>query len=129
MTLTPIETMATVLSTFILLKIILVFIHPGGWMKTTQKIMRHTKIVTTIYLIIIAVVGYYLLLSVNIVQIMGTSLLVVMLIALQFIPYMDDLIKISNKKFKTPFDIIKQMWLPILFWIAISLWTLYSIFA
>ena len=122
---TTLEWFALIIALFSLVKIAFILFKPKAWMGFSQKIWKRPKIVGMISLILSAVVLYYLLQELTIVQIFATILFFSLFMMMGFVPYIKDLMSITRKNMK---KIIKESRVYILIWLLLIIWVLWEIF-
>ena len=122
---TAVEWLALAIAVFSLVKIGFILIKPKAWMVFAGKIWRKPKITGSVALILSAVVLYYLLQELTIVQIFASMLFFALLIAMGFVPYIKELISFNRKNMK---KIIKESRFYILIWLLLIIWVLWEIF-
>lgn len=118
---TYIEWFALTIAVLGLIKIIVLFISPESWFNFAKKVWKKPNLVAIISLILSAVVLYYLLQSMTIVQIFAVMLLTSLLLAVGMAPFVNDFLKINKKRMKNK---LKESWLYILIWLVLILWVL-----
>src|SRR3989338_11237923 len=94
---TPIEILALIFAIGILVKIIAVLVNPKSNLKLAEMMLEGTGVLRIIYLILLAITGYYLLLELNIIQISAVMLFALILVALAFIPYNKHVLEIRRE--------------------------------
>ncbi len=121
------EIFAVIIAVLLLVKLAVIAINPRAWIKVPEFIYGGGNVSTIIFLVLTAIVGYYLLQELTIVQIFAVTLFVTLLMGLGFIPYQEKLLKLSKYflKEKHPF---RKHWLSILIWIGLSIWVLWAVF-
>ena len=124
----PIEILALIFSILILVKILAAFINPKSNLKLAEMMLEGTGVLRVIYLVLLAVVGYYLLWELTIIQISAVMLFALILVALVFIPYHKHALEIGRDLVKSRKKMLKHNWLQMLIWAAIAVWTLVAIF-
>jgi hypothetical protein len=120
--------LAVIFALFIIVKISIVFIYPHGWFKFADALLRNTILMTVVYLVLAAIVGYYILRSFSIVQVAAVMLFTSLLIGLALIPFSETMLSIREGLLGSRLDILRKTWLTLLIWIAIAVWTLYEVF-
>ncbi|MBS3090226.1 hypothetical protein J4433_00470 [Candidatus Pacearchaeota archaeon] len=126
---TPIEILALIFAIGILVKIIAVLVNPKSNLKLAEMMLEGTGVLRIIYLILLAITGYYLLLELNIIQISAVMLFALILVALAFIPYNKHVLEIRREHAKSRKKFLKQNWLQLVIGAAIAIWTLVAILA
>jgi hypothetical protein len=128
MPLTPIEIIALILIITSLIKIIVIAISPNTWkISVVNPIFNKPKLTGTISLILAAIVLYYLLQEINIVQILATMVFFALLISISFSIYHKELTKLVNNIYNKN-KILKEAWFYILIWLVLLIWGLKEIF-
>ena len=121
--------LAVILSLVIIVKISIVFIYPHGWFRVVDALFRHTIIITIVYAVLTAIVGYYILRNFNIVHVAAVMLFASLLIGLALIPFSESILSIREELLGSRLDILRKTWLSLLIWIALAVWTLYEVFS
>lgn len=122
---TSIEVLATIFAALILIKLIVVLIKPEVWIKISKALLKKSVLTTLIYLVLAAIVGNYILASVDAIQIAAVMLFTSLLMAIGFIPYSNMIDKMREQVMN---EGISKAWLSILIWLAIAIWILYKVF-
>ncbi|MCR4328377.1 MAG: hypothetical protein NUV53_02555 [Patescibacteria group bacterium] len=120
---TPIDILAVVFSVIVLVKLAVVIINPGIWMKLVDPIYRHTTVTTIVYVVLLAVAGYYVLPLVTAVQFGAIALIVMLIVGLGFIPYANVILKLRDEVIAKG---IGKAWFSVLVWFALAIWVLVS---
>ena len=105
MAFSAIEIFALILSFIVLLKLILLVTIPDFLFKLSRKWFKNVKLFQGIILILGAVVLYYLLQTLSIVQIFAVTLFVGALYALILVPYAQKLMKLFKQYIDEDCDI------------------------
>ncbi|MAG44435.1 hypothetical protein CL633_00930 [bacterium] len=116
--------MALAMALLAVIKLIVVLTKPDVWIKITDAILKKSTINTIIFLGLLVITGYYLLQSLTIVEIGATMLFTSLLMALAWVPYKDELMKLRPKLIK---EGLAKSWLVIIVWIIILVWIFYDI--
>ncbi len=56
----PIEILATFFAVFVIVKLVVVTVKPGLWMKWAKGILKNELLITLIYFVFAVIVGYYI---------------------------------------------------------------------
>ncbi len=94
-------------------------------MKIVDVIMKNYVRTMVIYLILAAIVGYYVLTSINIMDVAVVMLFTSLLIGVSLAPYSTSLIKLQEEVMSVG---VGKAWLPMLIWGILALWILYAVF-
>ena len=125
MVFTPIELFAFILSVFVLIKLVVIFVDPNKWMNFASSIWSRPALTSFISLLLAVMVLYYLLEELTIVQIFAVMLFFTLIFAMGIAPYAKEFIAMGKKMINRT---VKDLWFYILIWLALIAWTLYSLF-
>jgi hypothetical protein len=110
----------------VLLKLVLLALNPHFWVGAVQALQAHQTLVTLIYLVMIAITGYCIFSTLDLIDIAVAMFFTGMLIALSAIPY-------AGAMLKLPAEIIGiglgKSWLAMMLWGALAVAVLYKIFS
>ena len=121
----PIEILATFFAVFVIVKLVVVTVKPGLWMKWAKGILKNELLISLIYFVFAVIVGYYIFEELTVVQVAAVTLWVSMLIGIGFIPYSKILLKTSDELLSVG---ISKTWLSMLIWAVLAVWVLYAVF-
>ena len=124
---TPIEIMALVVVLLGGIKLIVFAINPKSWMKVVDSVFSRPMLTTVVSLILGALVLWFLLKEITIVQIFGAMLFFMFLMALGWSAYSKEMLAFSKKVLKQK-DLLKRSWLILVIWIVLLIWVLYALF-
>jgi len=123
-----INIIALVLIVVSAIKIVVILVKPGAWVNVVKKIWSSPMMMSGISLILGAIVLYYLIQSgLTIVQIMAVTAFVALLMAVGIGMYANEVVGMAKKLLNR--KMLKRMWLYIIIWIALLVWTAYALFA
>lgn len=125
---TAVENIALIVIAFIVIKLIVLLVNPKRWMNFSKKLYSNKTTYTIVSLILAAVVLYYLLLEITIVQILAVVAFVALLMMIGLGPYYNSLAKIAETQIKKG-NFWKDNWFYILIWGALIVWALVEMFA
>ena len=124
---TPLEVLATIFGVLVLLKLLLIIFNPPLRIRIVESILnKNIAVLTIIYLVLTAIVGYYVLSSLSIVEVAAAMMLLSGLMGLFFIQYPKIMLQLANETLSS--DFLKKNWLSILIWAAIAVWVLFEVF-
>jgi len=126
---TPIEILATIFAVLVLVKIAICAVNPKHWMRWARAALKESALAMVAYLILAAIVGYYVLTSMSIVQVAAVMLLTGILAALAFIPYSEALLKMGEDIVEK--GVLYKSWkvgIIVSIWVALAIWVLYAVF-
>ena len=122
---TPVEIIAVIFAILVIVKMVTVwFVKPNFAMKMTKMFMSNRIIVTVGFVIVAAVIGYFLIAEMSISQIVAASLFGMIIYGLFIVQYPDEYLKLAADAMKNK----TRVWLPSLIFLVLSLWVLYEAF-
>ena len=124
---TPIEIIALTLIVFSAIKILVLIIKPTAWMNFAKSIYSNARITQWIILALAAVVFYYLIAELSVVQILAAGTFMVLLVWYGIASYGKLIIDKVQKDVKNG-KIWKEYWFYTLLWVALMAWGLKEIF-
>ena len=110
------------------IKLITIIISPKSWINFASKIWKNPKIIALVSLVLGAVVFYYLIQEITIVQIFAVILFVMFIFALTFAVYSKEFYPMLQK-FAKEKEIFKKGWLPIIIWAVLIVWAVKELLA
>jgi len=122
----PIETIATITAVIILVKMALLYLNPKPLFKLGRSIMQKAETAKWVYLIIALIVGQYLIDALSIVEIMAVLLFSSLLYGASLMSYAKGLEKFYKVIEKD--HILQKAWAPVLIYVLISFWVLWTLF-
>jgi hypothetical protein len=123
---TPTKILAIIFAVAILVKLAFLIIRPRLWARAAHAVIGNYATATVIYLILAAIVGYYVLTSINIVEVAAVMLFASLLIGLSLAPYAASLVKLSDEVMQVG---LGKTWLALVIWGLLALWVLYAVFS
>jgi len=126
MVLTSIEIFALIVVIVAAIKILVLLIQPKSWLSVVKTVYAKPALAMMVELILAAVILYYLLAELNIVQIFAVMLFFALLMAISFTTYSKETISWARKMLNK--NVIKKAWLAILIWVILIVWVLYTLF-
>jgi hypothetical protein len=119
---------ALIVAALSIIKITIILIKPHAWLKVTRSIYHKPKVIVVISFILAAAVLYYLLMEgFTIIDIFAVMLFMMLLAVSGVALHKKEIIEVGAKLMKK--GVIKQYWFYILIWLALSIWTIWAIFA
>ena len=109
------------------IKLLFFLFSPGSWFGFSKKLYSSPAVLVTVQVILAAIVFYYLLQTLTIVQIMGGVVLGVLLTGLSFAVYSKEAMAMAEKIYKQK-NMLKKTWLIWVIWLALFAWTLTVLF-
>ena len=96
-------------------------------MKLPRGMFAKPKVVMVVSVVLAAIVLYYLLVELTIVQVFAAVAFAYLMVLLSFAAYSHLFGGLATKMLKEG-SILKKSWLLIVIWVALSIWVLYTIF-
>ena len=121
---TSIEVLATIFAVLVLVKMAFIRTNPKAWMNFAQPILRNSVVALLVYLVLAAVVGYFIFSSMTIVQVGAVMLLTSLLMGVGLAPYSQLILKVGEEILT---EGLGKAWLSMLIWTGISVWVLYGV--
>jgi len=121
---TSIEVLATIFAVLVLVKMAFIRTNPKAWMNFAQPILRNSVVALLVYLVLAAVVGYFIFSSMTIVQVGAVMLFTSLLMGVGLVPYSQVILKVGEEMLT---EGVAKAWLSMLIWTGISLWVLYGV--
>lgn len=127
MAFTPVEIIALIVIIASAIKMVMLVINPKGWMNMAKGIYSKPFIVRFVALVLAAIVLYYLLMEITIVQIIATTAFVALLVLIGLAAEVEPLIKKYEALIKKG-KLWKEYWFYALIWILLMVWALVELF-
>ena len=121
----PNKILASIFALAILIKLAFIIARPNLWMKFAGVLIENSARTTVIYLILAAIVGYYVFSRISILDAAAVMLFTSLLMGLSLAPYGKSLLKLGEEAMSTG---LGKAWLPLLLWGLLALWILYAAF-
>ncbi len=110
----------------ILVKLAALLINPGGWLHLGKVFLEHHAMVTGIYLILIAITGYFIFSSLNLIDLALVMFFTALLTGLTLMPYSTQMQQLGEAMVAVGFG---QAWLAMVIWGAVAVAVLYKVFS
>lgn len=124
---TPIETLATIFAILVLFKLLIIVVSPKLRVTIAESILgKNAAILTVTLLILTAIIGYYVLSSLTIVEVAAVMMLMSGLMALFFIQYKKIMLQLLRESLSQ--DFLIKNWMSLLIWGLLAIWALYAVF-
>jgi hypothetical protein len=117
---------AVIIAALTLIKVAFLLISPEKWLGMAQAFMGHTALVMVVYLILLAITGYFIFTSIDIIDIFVVMGFTALLVGLSLLPYAASLQTTTQEIAATG---IGKAWLALLIWVALAIAVLYRVFA
>ncbi len=127
MAFTPVEIIALMLIAITIIKLLVLSTNPKKWLSLVEGLYANANTTKVIALILAAIVFYYLLQEITIVQIFATMAFIFLIMAIKFASYKNDIIALARKILNKE-GVIKKSGLLVVIWLLLMIWALYAIF-
>ena len=124
---TPVEIIALIVIAVSVIKMIVLLVNPRAWMNFAKGIYSKSGVVQFVSLILAAVVLYYLLQEITIVQVLAVVAFTVLIVLVGIAGEIGPLIKKYETIIKKG-NLWKQYWLYTLIWIILLIWAAKELF-
>ncbi len=121
-----IEILAGVFAIATILKLAAFFWKPDLMKSSFNWWIKRTTLMWVIMLVCIGVVGYYVLTSLSVLQVLAVFFLTHFMLGLFFLSYPKAMEKLYKEIMKVG---LKKAWLPMVLYLVLSVWALYVLFA
>jgi hypothetical protein len=118
--------LAGVFAGLTLIKLTFLLASPENWLGATQAFLTHSAIVTAVYLVLLAITGYFIFTSLDLIDVAVVMLFTGLLVGLSLIPYAESLQKVGQEVATVGFG---KAWLPWIIWVVIAVAVLYRVFS
>jgi hypothetical protein len=118
--------LAVIFALLILVKLAFLLVNPGKWLGIAWILSGHTGEVTVGYLIALAIIGYFIFTSMDIIDVAVVMLFTGLLVGLNLIPYTASL-HTTIQEIATAG--LGKTWLALIIWVAIAVAVLVRVFA
>ena len=127
MTFSIVEWFVLVFAILVLVKLVIVSFNPKTWLKVAKSIYKNSAVLFVVELILAAILFYYLLMDLTIVQIFAAITLGALLTGMTFAIYHKETLDWGSKLLKGK-TLLNRAWLPVLIWLALAIWALAELF-
>ena len=117
---------ASVFAGVILLKLLALLVSPDKWMGLVAAFLEHSTIVMGTYAVLIIIIGYYVLSSIDLIDLAVVMFLTSLLIGISIIPYSGVLLKAREEILAVG---LGKAWYAIVLWGAFAGAVLYRVFS
>jgi len=127
MAFTVTEWFVLVFSVLAIVKLVTISFNPKGWLNLVGGLYRNSMLLFLVELVLAAILFYYLLQEITIVQILAGIVLGALLTGMTFALYAKETLDWGKKLLKGR-TLLNRAWLPILIWLVLSIWALSALF-
>jgi len=122
-----IEIIAAITAWVIVIKVLVILVNPKAWMdKVAKPIYENSGVSTFVFAVLTAIVGYYLLQVMSIVEIFAVAAFISLLMGLGALAFSKDVLKFAQEMMKK--NGIKKAWLSTVIWAFLALWVLRDLY-
>jgi len=125
---TPLEIIALTIIVLVLVKLVVVLTNPKAWLRFARSVYSNTAAASLVALVLAAVVLYYLLAELTIVQVFAAFAFLSLLMVVSVAPQAEELMRIAQKRFLRK-NLVQTYWLSIIIWVVLSVWALWAVLA
>ncbi len=118
--------LAGIFAVTVLLKLIILAINPHLWSGAVEALLGQQALVMIIYLVLLAVTGYYVFSTLDLIDIAVAMFFTSVMVGLSFIPYASVLPKLQEEVISIG---VGQAWLSVVLWGALAVAVLYKVFS
>ena len=120
------EVMALIFAVMVLVKLAGLLFSPAWWMDTAGAMLNYPRACTWAYAVLAAVVGYFVLTRMEIVEVVSAMLLTSLLMGVGVAPYSRTILKLGRETAGEGFG---RLWPVMVVWTVIAVWALYAVLA
>jgi hypothetical protein len=117
---------AVIIAALTLIKLTFLLISPGTWLGMAQAFTGHTVAVMIVYLILLAITGYFIFTTIDLIDVVVVMGFTALLVGLSLIPYTTAL-QATTQEIATAG--IGKAWLALIIWVAIAVAVLVRVFS
>ena len=110
----------------ILIKLAFLLISPASWLGATQGFLGHYTTIMVIYLVLLAITGYFVFTSLDLIDVAVVMLFTSTLLGLSLIPYVASVPQLPEAIVNVG---VAKTWPAWILWAAIAVAVLYRVFA
>jgi hypothetical protein len=118
--------LAVIFAVLTLIKLAFLLTSPATWLGMTQVFLDHTGTVMVVYLILLAITGYFIFTSMALIDIFVVMGFTALLVGLSLMPYAAAL-RATTQDIATAG--LGKAWLALTIWVAMAVAVLYQVFA
>lgn len=118
--------LAVIFAAVILIKLAFLLISPSLWLGATQGFLGHYTAIMVIYLVLLAITGYFVFTRIDLIDVAVVMLFTSILLGLSLIPYVASVPQLPEAIVSVGFARVWPAWI---LWAAIAVAVLYRIFA
>ncbi len=121
----PVEIIALIFAIVILLKMIMLSVVKPKFVIKKMNMMTENKALMPVLLVVVAaIIGYFLMQELTAAEILAASVFGILIYASVLVMYPKQLTKLMKAILKDK----KNLWLAVVLWVAVAVYTLYTMF-
>jgi hypothetical protein len=116
---TALEVIATILAVLVLVKIAVVLVNPGLWIKNVAgPIFENPPLATAVYAGLAIVVGYFVFASLTVVEVAAVMAFTALLMGVGMLPYAKPFLHIAEEMAANKSELLRNAWLSIVIYLG-----------
>ena len=120
------KVLATIFAGLTLVKLLALWLIPDKWLNLTRLLLRHQVILNYVYLVLLAIIGYLIFSSLNLIDIALVMFFTSLLTGLFLLPYSAPMFKLGEAMAAIG---LAKAWLPLVIWGALAVAVLAKVFS
>ena len=120
------KVLATIFAGLTLVKLLALWLIPDKWLNLTRLLLRHQVILNYVYLALLALTGYLIFSSLNLIDIALVMFFTSLLTGLFLLPYSAPMFKLGEAMAAIG---LAKAWLPLVIWGALAVAVLAKVFS
>jgi len=120
------KVLATIFAGLTLVKLLALLFTPDKWLNLTRLLLRHQVILNYVYLVLLAIIGYLIFSSLNLIDIALVMFFTSLLTGLFLLPYSAPMFKLGEAMAAIG---LAKAWLPLVIWGALAVAVLAKVFS
>lgn len=117
--------LAAIFAVLILVKLLALLINPEKWLNLSDLLLRHQVILTYVYLALIAIIGYSIFSTLNLIDIALVMFFTSLLTGFTLLPYATPMIKLGEAMAAVG---LGKAWFGLVIWAALAVAVLAKVF-
>jgi hypothetical protein len=118
--------LASIFALVVLWKLLIAITNPGLWMGAVEWLLGHNLVLMATYLILLAITGYFVFSSLDLVDIAIVMFFTSILTGISLIPYSALLLRLREEIISLG---VGRAWFAVLIWGALAVAVLYRVFS
>jgi 4-amino-4-deoxy-L-arabinose transferase-like glycosyltransferase len=118
--------LAGIFAVLILVKLAALLVIPGKWMSFGRVFLEHHLMATWIYVVLLAITGYFIFSGLNLIDIALVMFFTSLLTGLTLLPYSAQMVQLGDAMTATGFG---KAWLSLVIWGAVAVAVIFKVFS